>query len=276
MSAEASDDVLPPVNITWTTVSADDLLSGLGTLNGIRQAVGRIISPSGEQVKTYLTWARAELKEAEKGTASQKRHTTQAAGHASRALDRLFSLYIQRDRLEYRAGLRAGFAKKLEIMKLRAAEYLPEYSINWLISRLRNIAEHEYVSPTIEDARLAVENAEMIAEVLQGRSDPRNGPALLGTIGFEYGGGPSGEYVRFTGFHSPFAMMWQDATQDARIGVGIPSSRHEAEVRHCKLKELNLNEHLSILESWAARSPPYYGEAIIDRLLQLAGLDGPR
>lgn len=265
----------PATTISWVKVKGDDVLSGLSSMETVRGGIGRTIPYEDETVETYLKWARAELTEAEKTRADVKRHTTQALGHAKRALDRLFSLYIERDWLTDRQEKRPGFAEKLKMLKLYMGEYIPWRSIDGLVSKPRNISEHDYISPTLEDAGLAVESATLIAESMQSRSNPRNGPAFFGVAGYQIGGGPSGITVTFSGFSSPFALIWPDQNGVAHLGVGVPSSRHAAEILHCPLREINLEEHLAILKSWEKVTSSYHSEGLVKRLFQLAGIDGP-
>ncbi|MBL9004033.1 MAG: hypothetical protein JNJ46_07290 [Myxococcales bacterium] len=218
--------------------------------------MGRTISYEGEKVETYLAWAKAELIEAEKAGSDRKRHTTQAAGHAKRALDRLFDLYLKRDWLGLRLGPRPGFSEKLELMKLRSGEYLPWRSIDQLVSRPRNISEHEFVSPTVQEAGLAVENATMIAEGMQARSNPLTGPAVFGFAGWSFSGDQSAWSCEFNGFQGkPFALICQDRDQVPLIGVGCPVNSHAAEIIYCKLVDINQDPHIEILKSWA-KVPP--------------------
>lgn len=276
MSSTTQAADAPATTITWVSKPPDDVLSALGSMTAIKGGLGRTIPYEDETVETYLGWARSELAEAEKPRSDVKRHTTQAAGHAKRALDRLFSLYIQRDRLSVRLDKRAGFSEKLKMLKLSLGEYLPWRSIDGLVSKPRNVSEHDYKSPTVAEAGFAVESAMLIAESMQSRSNPRHGPAFIGVLGRKFSSGPSGATVTFSGFSSPFALMWPDQNGVAHLGVGVPSDRHAAEIIHCPLKEISLEEHLSILKSWEKVADDYPSEGLVKRLFQLAGIDGPR
>lgn len=268
----------PLTDISWLLVEPEDLLTSLNALGDVRGGIARVIPYLDEKVEVYLGWAKAELAEAEKAGSDQKRHTTQAAGHASRAIDRLFSLYLRRDWLAMRLRPRSGFSEKLELMQLRAGEYLPWRSIRQLISRPRNIAEHEYVSPTLAEAGLSVEGAVLIAEAMQARSNPRNGPAVFGFAGWSVSSDPSGTSIQFSGFQKrPFALIWQNKEQVPHIGVVRPASSHAAEVVYCKLLDILLDPHIEILKSWEKVPPTFnHPEKVVEQMLQLAGLDGPR
>lgn len=263
--------------VTWARVPPADVISGLHALGDLRGGTGRSFPVEGESVATYLEWARAALEEAERNAIAVRRHCTEAVSHSKRALDRLFDLYLRRDFLNLRLRDRAAFFAKLELLKRRLGPRIPWRLIADIVADPRNAAEHEFQTPTLEEAGRAVEAATAVVGAMEAASVSGRGPALIGFLTGGYSSGPDYDHVHFSGFGSPgFALMWQGADGMPRLTVGRTHSTSVADVIWCPLAELNESEHLSVLSWWDARSiRSSIDEEHLGRKLKLAGIDAP-
>ena len=263
--------------VTWLQVPPADVISGLHALGDLREGTGRISRVEGESVATYLSWARAALEDAERNAPAVKRHCTEAVSHAKRALDRLFDVYLRRDYLHLQLSDRASFFAKLDLLKRRLGSQIPWRLISDIVADPRNVAEHQFQTPTLQEAGRAVEAASVVVTAMETASRSGHGPALIGFLTGGYSSGPDHDHVYFSGFGSPgFALMWQGADGTPRLAVGRTPSQSVADVIWCPLADLTESEHLGVLSWWDGRSG---GSSIsgdyLGRKLKLAGIDGP-
>src|SRR5262245_27773350 len=104
--------------VIWNDVNPADILSGLRTLGSLSPS-GRLIAYRGEPVDKLLICAGQELALAEHAPVAdddQRRHASQAVGHAKKAVDCLLDAYLERDFLSVHLRPRAGFIAKLKMV----------------------------------------------------------------------------------------------------------------------------------------------------------------
>lgn len=268
-------------NVTWQAVVPADVLSGLAAMPlGHMMAIhGRILECEGEGIETFVEWSKAELMAAKRAAASDVgRHTTQAVGHAKRALDSLFNMYLRRDWLDIRMRTRAQFSEKLRMLAQRPGLWVPTHLIPNVIAEPRDVAEHEHVAPTLEDAALAVEAAEAVSIAMRSKSDPSRGHAVYGPLDGGSSSGTWGNHRYFTGFSSTFALTWRGTDGVIRAACGKSSSKDTADCIVCNVAEMTIEEHFDLLQWWDSRysgSGGFESEGGLRELMTLAHLDHP-
>jgi hypothetical protein len=266
--------------VTWQPVAVADVFSGLEALPRDRGHIkGRLVRAEGEGVETFVEWAKAELELAER-TAPKEigRHTTQAVGHAKRALDSLFNQYLRRDWLDLRLRERAQFSEKLALLRKRPGLWTPWRLIPRIIADPRDQAEHEHTAPSLEDAALAVEAAEAVSIGMMTKSDPTRGYVVDGFLTGGFSSGPWGHHQYFNGFGGPFALTWRGSDDVVRVVVGRSDSQNMAECIYCDLSEMTLEQHFDLLRWWDGRysgSGGFQEEESFREMLRLAHLDQP-
>lgn len=265
-------------DVTWTRVDPLDVISGVKSLGTI-SLESRIISYRGQDVPTLLSWAFQELELAEAATSEpdQERHATQAVVHAKTAIDCLFDAYIERDYLAVRLGERPQFSKKLELLKQRLGNQLPWRLIPVVIASPRDAAQHERITPTLEEAGASVEAAKVIVQAMTTASNPLVGPALAGPLlGGSYHD-EGGYKIYVLGFPPAFGLFWRGSDDVIRVGAGTASAKNVAEVRFAQLDAFAPAQHLALLRIWDTFSANWNrSEPMVREELKLADLDMPK
>lgn len=267
--------------VTWSEVAIDDVISALNSLGRVRDGLWNELTTPGESVETYLRWARSAIDEADAATDadSRNRRAVEALGHAKRALDRLFDEFVRRDWLHVQLGDRPSFSDRLGVLKRRMGSGIPWRLIPMIVADPRNDAEHEYRTPTLDEAGRAVEAAEVVAQALWSAHKPLLRPVFLGQA-------LSNVYinrhmeVRFWGFGKPntgFVFCSEGRDRVTRLGVGRIIANDTAEVIWSPLRNLSVSRHIDLLDWWDNQTSKVwvFGDGIRIKLEAAGLLDPP-
>jgi hypothetical protein len=266
--------------ITWLEKPPDAILDGLRTIKS-GEGLGVIYSVLGCGHQTYLRWGKQELLLADKASDQDEidRHKTNSILHAKRCIECLFDQYLRRDWFEEVIPPNFGFSRKLELLGKRPVLAVPKTLIPRIISEPRNTAEHEYVTPQIEDVKVAVEAAEAVTAFLENRSDPHVGYALCGHFFKSIYSSKTERVTLFTGFDGPFASTWKGVDGVVRVCAGVPSAKDAAEIQWCNIQNFSTAQHLELLEWWDSRPDTVKKSCASEVLVRddffAAGVDSP-
>lgn len=261
--------------LTWTMSPSADVLTALYSLRAA-PGVGKICKYKGDGADTYLAWSGAELIKAQDANSEDlPRHTQQAVSNARRALDCLLDAYLEREYLSVHVGPRPSFAKKLGLLAQRPNLKVPATLIPTIISEPRNRGEHDFESPSLHEAKLAVEAAEAVCSRLREQLDPLLGPVLYGRLNAGSYLSASETYHWFCGFSGEFGLMWRQADGIPRLGVGIMAGKpSSADIICCEISQLTKAEHFELVAWWdKCQDQSYQNEEALRTVLSLAGLN---
>lgn len=274
-----SGRVLLTPSVTWNEASAEDVLSGIASVGRIGAGLWCEVKPTRESVATYLRWARAAIDEADAATDgdTQSRRAVEAVGHAKRALDRLFDEYLRRDWLHVQMKDRPSFSERLSLLKQRTSGRIPWRLIPPVVGEPRNIAEHDYVSPSVDEAGRAVEAAEVIAAALKTRYlRPSLLGNALGMVVIEQMPEPHGRFAGFGERNDVFVLISEGLDKIVRLGVGRVIDNEHADVMWCRLAAVRQAQHVQLLNWWDSQcSKVWIGEEGLQLKLAASGLRGP-
>lgn len=238
----------------WSRAAPDDVLGGVEGLKGADPLLGRMLSPQGVGTDRLLAWAKEEAQacEATEDPVAQQKHGLQAVTHARRALDCLVDMYLVRDFLDVRLHPRANFSTKLELLSRHPHLDVPKVLIGKAVSNIRNLAEHSYEAPSVEDAVLAVEAALAACSNLREQMRPDLGPYACPVLSVQTSYRHGTRTVTLKGFPQSFAFWWKGSDGIARLGVGR-GDRGRTDVLYCEVSDMTELQHMWMISWWHER-----------------------
>jgi hypothetical protein len=163
------------------------------------------------------------------------------------------------------------------LLKQRLGNQLPWRLIPVVIASPRDAAQHERITPTLEEAGASVEAAKVIVQAMTTASNPLVGPALAGPLlGGSYHD-EGGYKIYVLGFPPAFGLFWRGSDDVIRVGAGTASAKNVAEVRFAQLDAFAPAQHLALLRIWDTFSANWNrSEPMVREELKLADLDMPK
>jgi hypothetical protein len=266
--------------VKWVRVTAVDVIGAAKTL-GTLGALRRFTRYSGLDVTTLLSFGSTELAMARDVSGQDRaRHAINAVHYAKMTLDCLTDAYLARDYLTERLRPLAGFIEKLKLVRKRLGEPLvPATLISMVVADPRDVAQHERIAPSFEQAEAAVQAARMIVEATTRNTDPLDGPALTGWLAAGFNDLPGHSRSPYVlSMPAVFGLLWRGRDNVARAGVG-QGNQDAAEIQYAELiADFTEEQHLELLrlfDASGAGSTIRYSEASVRELLTAAGLDAP-
>ena len=243
-----SSKKLHPV-VEIEAVSASDILDALETLQPDRVVSGHgvLVQAKGAGPDAFLSWALLDIENAMQFKSEErKRHCMSALVNARRGFACLVDWYLQRDLATLCKNPPSSAKQKVNFLISRGVlDELTSRVVERAIGK-RNVAEHEYQSPTQESAEDAVELFRRIISAVRAQSPPDHAPWLFGHFLFASGFAKKGFYAEFYGWSGP-VVVFSRFRPEPWVGLVLPETDARAVIRRVFLRELTTDELLQLL-----------------------------
>jgi len=253
---------------TFELIEPEDFISGIYTLN-LSGGMGRFLPAPGQGVSNLVSWSLRNIEMARQAQSDDEKaqHTSDALINSRRSLSCLVDWYLKRDGFYYCKDKPKNSYESANILKQRGI--IDNLTMRVLARAIekRNKTEHEYVIHSLEEVEDIVELIRRTNECLMNCSNPNHSPFLIGSLSYGYGmhENKENEYA-FYGWSDSSCFILNTISKEPWIGMIMPVSSSEAEVRKTFLKDTTCENLLEILKQ-VEQNNDHFGSISSDGIL---------